>query len=115
VRELAGVWGPILAPDAIRELGRIGVWDPSRFLFPPELWVRVLHAFAAAYHRWVMDREHLLQALTPIYLGWVASFVTETRNATAEELEAREEWMCLLFEQLKPELSRQWDSGKEDP
>jgi hypothetical protein len=115
VRELEGVWGPILEPDAIRELGRIGVWDPSRFLFPPELWVRVLHAFAVAYHRRVMDREHLLQALTPIYQGWVASFVTETRNATAEELEAREEWMCLLFERLKPELSRQWDTGKEDP
>lgn len=115
VRELKGVWGPVLGPDNLRELGLIGVWDPSRFLFPPELWVRVLHAFAVAYHRRVMDRGHLLQALTPIYLGWVASFVTETRSATAEALDRREERLCLEFERLKPELSRLWDTGREGP
>jgi hypothetical protein len=108
VRELEGIWSLVLGPEAMEELRRIGVWDPSRFLFPEELWVRVVYDFAVAFHRGVMDRQHLLEALTPLYLGWVASFVGETRHAGAAAVAAMEERMCLQFEAQKPELSGLW-------
>lgn len=108
VRDLGGVWGAFLAPETLRELGRVGVWDPSRFYVPPDLWVRVVHAFALAWRRRVMDRHHLLQALTPIYLGWVAAFVGETREGGTGAVEALEEKLCLCFEAHKPELCESW-------
>jgi len=113
VRDLQGLWDLVLRPGATHELGRIGVWDPSRFYFPTDLWVRVLHDFALGWHRRVMDRQHLLQALTPIYLGWVASWAGETRQASAQAAEELEERVCLRFEALKPELSGAWDAPGE--
>lgn len=108
VRDLEPVWEQVLGPDVMRDLARIGVWDPARFYFETDLWVAVLHGFAGAWHRRAMDRRHLLEALTPLYLGWTASFVGETREGGAAQAEAWLERMCLRFEALKPALAQRW-------
>ena len=68
----------------------------------------VIYEFALAYHRRVIDREHLLRSLTPLYLGWVASFARQAGNETAGQVEGRIERLCQVFEQLKPYLINQW-------
>lgn len=109
-RELETIWHQILRPEVARDLKRLESGAPSDFRFPPDLWIQTLYDFAVAFHRRVMDREHILQALTPLYLGRIASFVRETEEASAEDVEVLQEQLCLRFETMKPELIRLWDA-----
>jgi hypothetical protein len=109
-RELESIWHQILRPEVARDLKRLENGAPREFRFPPDLWIQTLYDFAVAFHRRVMDREHILQALTPLYLGRIASFVRETEEASAEDVEVLQEQLCLRFEAMKPELIRLWDA-----
>lgn len=110
VHGLRELWTTVLRPEVAFQLASLPGEDSAGFSFPTDLWIRIIHDFAVAYHRRVMDRDHLLQALTPLYLGRVASFIAETREASAEEVEAIQEKFCLRFEALKPELVDRWHS-----
>jgi hypothetical protein len=46
--------------------------------------------------------------MIPLYLGWVASFVTENRESSAREVEEKIEGLCKLFEEMKPYLIEHW-------
>jgi hypothetical protein len=70
--------------------------------------VRIVYDFALAYRLRTMNRTHLLGALTPLYLGWVASHIHETRLPDALETEARAERLARAFEEGKPYLVRRW-------
>lgn len=115
LRELGAIWGKVLRPEVLVQLQALEAGEPAAFRIAPDLWIRTLHDFAVAFHFRVIDQEHLLQALTPLYLGRVASFVRETEAATAEEVEGLQEQMCLRFEALKPELVQRWDSHGRTP
>ena len=79
------------------------------FHFPDRLWVHLIYEFAAAWHARKLDREHLLQSLVPLYLGRTASFVLETRESSAREVEQRIEQLCEVFEGEKPYLEELWN------
>ena len=98
----------IISSPQLRAWKRRGALPEDEFALPDELWVAVVFDFALGYHRRVIDREHLLKSLTPLYLGWVASFARQTENETAAQVEARIEKLCLVFEQFKPYLLNQW-------
>lgn len=115
LRELGGIWDRVLRPDVFQPLQALAEGGTAGFCFEPDLWIRTLHDFALAFHRRSLHQEHLLQALTPLYLGRVASFVWGTEGATAEEVEAQQEALCLRFEALKPELVDRWDSHGRTP
>ena len=66
----------------------------------------------SSYHRSVLARDHLLQALLPLYRGKVFSFVMETERATTAEVENRLEELCLACERLKPYLVERWSQEK---
>ena len=63
-----------------------------------------------AYFKNKMDRDHLIKSMTPLYLGRTASFVLETQDSSAAEVENRIELLCLEYENLKPYLLEQWKS-----
>lgn len=115
VRELDGIWRLILNPEDNGQLRRLAAEDAAGFNLPAELWVRLIHTFALRFHAGGMDREHLLQALTPLYLGRVASFVLETRDTGAEGVEEIEEGLCQVFEALKPDLIQAWNEIRRLP
>ena len=110
VAELTEVWSRVLHPQVIQQLEEAGREETSKFHLPPGLWIRVLYDFALAYHRRTIDRGHLLQSLAPLYMGRVASFVLETEDASAEEVEVIHENVCLLFESMKAELVERWSA-----
>jgi glucosylglycerate synthase len=70
--------------------------------------VRILYDFAAAYHRTAIARDHVLQALVPLYRGQLFSFLSEHARSTPEEMEADSEGLCLEFERQKPYLIERW-------
>jgi len=107
-RNLQDVWGRLLPPATLVELSRLTRLTPDQFRMPDKLWARVVCDFAIGHRLRVIRREHLLRALTPVYLGWVASFVAETGQASRYAARTRVERLCLAYEAEKPYLLARW-------
>jgi glucosylglycerate synthase len=111
VAELQSVFQSILSPSTLAELQRIaGTAREEEFHYPAELWVRTVYEFAAAYQKSVISRDHIIQALAPLFRGRVFTFLMENRNASADDVENNIEGLCLEFERLKPYLLQMWKS-----
>lgn len=107
-QNLTEIWGLVLPPATLMELKRVARADAGQFRLPDETWVRSVYDYSLAYHLRVINRDHLLRAMTPLYLGWVASFVLEMKEASAAEVERRVERLCLVYESSKPYLISRW-------
>ena len=110
VAELESVFQSILSPSTLAELQRIARLGEEEFHYPAELWVRTVYEFAASYQKSVISRDHIIQALAPLFRGRVFTFLMENRNASADEVENNIEGLCLEFERLKPYLLQMWES-----
>jgi glucosylglycerate synthase len=110
VAELESVFQSILSFSTLTELQRIGRLGEEEFHYPAELWVRTVYEFAASYRKSVISRDHIVQALAPLFRGRVFTFLRENRNASADEVENNIEALCLEFERLKPYLLQLWKS-----
>lgn len=108
VAELGSVFQSILSPATLAELQRISGLGEEDFQYPAELWVRTVYEFAASYQKSVISRDHIIQALAPLFRGRVFTFLMENRNASADEVENNIEGLCLEFERLKPYLLQMW-------
>jgi glucosylglycerate synthase len=108
VAGLGDVLREIVTPDTHAQIREIAALDPDHFRFSPELWVRTLYEFAASYRHSVMNRNHMLQALVPLYRGQSYSFLLEHANSSPEEIEADSEILCKEFENQKPYLIERW-------
>ena len=112
VVELESLFQSILSPSTLAELQRISRMDEARFRYSMELWVKTVYEFAAAYHKSVISRDHIIQALAPLFRGRVFTFLVENRNGSADDVESNVEALCLEFERLKPHLLEIWN-GRE--
>ncbi|HEX3437403.1 MAG TPA: hypothetical protein VHT24_11605 [Pseudacidobacterium sp.] len=105
---LQEVWGAVLPPVTLLELRKLTRLEPESFRLPDDLWVRIIYDFALAHRLRTISRSHLLGALTPLYLGWVASYVQEVSNVTPMAAEHRLEQLERAYEENKPYLLRRW-------
>jgi hypothetical protein len=112
VSELEPVFLSILTPPTHDELKRLARLPEEKFVYPEELWVRTVYEFAAAYHKAVIGRDHIVQALVPLFRGRAFTFLTENRDASAEEVETNIESLCQAFERQRPYLLEAWDGRK---
>ena len=110
LRELGSVWERALAPATLREVHALAAAADGEFRFPAEAWVHTIYDVACAFHAAGINRDHLLKSLVPLYLGRTASFVLETRDAGAAEVEAILESLCRTYEELKPYLKQRWST-----
>jgi glycosyltransferase involved in cell wall biosynthesis len=109
VRELRSVWEPVIGEQSCERLtASLAIEDLRQFRFPEDLWVRCVYDFAVAHHRRIWPRDQLLGSIIPLYLGRTASFVLETEESTADEVEAKIEGLCQLYESMKPHLLENW-------
>jgi glucosylglycerate synthase len=107
-RDLLEVWGLVLPPKTLFELGKLSSFPQEQFRLPDELWARAVYDFALGHRLRTINRDHLLRAMTPLYLGWVASYALEMQNATVRAVEQRLERLCQAFETTKPYLVSRW-------
>ena len=105
---LQDIWGLILPPATLLELKRMSRQTDESFRFPDELWVRAIYDFAVAYRLRTIGRDHLMGALTPLYLAWVASFILSVSGLRPAEVPARVERLCKTYEAEKPYLISRW-------
>ena len=103
------VWAGMLAPEQHERVMSLETdGDPAAFGFSAELWIRCLYDTLVAFHRPGADRERLLAALTPLYFGRTAGFISETLDMTTDQAERVIDAQALQFEQLKPYLVSRW-------
>ncbi len=110
VAELEPVLKSILSPQTLADVQSIAKLTEDDFRYSHELWVRTAYEFAASYYKSVINRDHIIQALAPLYRGKVYTFLLENRDASGEEVEANVEALCLTFERLKPYLLDLWNT-----
>ena len=108
--ELSDILKTILTPETHGELQRIATEDERKFRYKDELWAKTLCEFAGSYHRAAIDRDHLIQALVPLYRGRIYSYLLEHQDSSPEDIEADSEKLCLEFERQKPYLIERWKS-----
>jgi hypothetical protein len=107
-KNLDEVWRLVLPPNTMLELRRLTRLAPEQFRMPDEVWASIVYDFALAWRLRTISRVHLLGALTPLYLGWVASYVREVSTLTRAATEQRVEQFMRAWEEKKPYLLSRW-------
>lgn len=105
---LQDLWRLVLPPATLLELRRMTRQSENEFRFASELWARIVYDFGVAHRLHLIGRDHLLRAFTPLYMGWIASFVLSVRNADDTQAENQIEQLCLAYEAQKPYLISRW-------
>jgi glycosyltransferase involved in cell wall biosynthesis len=108
IKELIDIWKVFIPGDIIAFLQKTGDSQKSEFRIPDEVCGKIVYSFAIAAHKKLLNKEHLLKSLTPLYIGRVASFVMETWESNAVEVEEKIENLCNNFEKGKKLLLDNW-------
>jgi hypothetical protein len=103
---LQEIWSLVLPPNTLLGLKRLSVIEPAAFRMPDSLWARIVFDFLLAYRLRTLNRGHLLGALIPLYLAWVASHFNITASGTSPERHI--EAVAAAFEADKPYLVSRW-------
>jgi AcrR family transcriptional regulator len=111
--DLRDIWARILSEDALDQLSRLREVPIRDFRIPDSLWAQIIYDAALAHHRSVLPQEHLLKALTPLYLGKTASFVLDSQGLTTAEAEHLIEALCRTFEKQKEYLVTRWPQSHD--
>lgn len=103
---LLEIWSLVLPPNTLLGLKRLSLSEVSEFRMPDTLWARVVFDFVLAYRLHTINRGHLLGALVPLYLAWVASHINI--GASGVDPEQHIEAVAAAFEAEKPYILSRW-------
>lgn len=103
---LQEIWGLVLAPNSLLGLKRLSVIDPAAFRMPETLWARIVFDFLVAYRLRTINRGHLMGALIPLYLAWVAGHLNVVASGTDAEVHV--EAVASAFESEKQYIVSRW-------
>jgi glucosylglycerate synthase len=106
--ELAPVWERVLSGETLELLKKLSDVPKEDFHIPDSVWVEIIYAFALASHLNVLNKEHLLKSLTPLYIGRTASFVIEMWDSTGFEVERKINELCEEYQRFKPFFAPLW-------
>ncbi len=91
----------------LQEIRGLGI---QHFSFPTQTWARILFDTANSYRSMnSTERYTLLDALLPLYLGKVLSFVKKTERMSLQQSEEYVENECTIFEENKPYIIKAWE------
>jgi glycosyltransferase involved in cell wall biosynthesis len=113
-RQFKGLYRDIFSPECFEDLKKCAANAKTKFIMPVKTWVKVLYETAATFHHWTHNRTQLVNLVTPLYLGRVASFINQTKKMTSSEAEAVVEEQAQVFEEQKDYLIRLWDKEEKE-
>ena len=105
-KNLQEIWSLVLPPNSLLALKRLSQAPVDSFKMGDSLWARIVYDFILAYRLRTINRGHLLGALTPLYLAWVASHFLLARTGVDPEVHIEE--MARIFESDKAYLVSRW-------
>lgn len=103
---LQEIWSLVLPPHSLLGLKRLSLMDPGSFRMPENLWARIVYDFLIAFRLRTINRGHLMGALIPLYLAWVAGHINVT--ASGGDPERHIEAVAGAFDADKPYLVSRW-------
>ena len=103
---LQEIWSLVLPPNSLLGLKRLSVTEAAEFRMPETLWARIVFDFLIAFRLRTINRGHLLGALIPLYLAWVAGHINITAAGTSSERHI--EAVAAAFEADKPYMVSRW-------
>ncbi|HEY3705227.1 MAG TPA: hypothetical protein VGL22_09220 [Terracidiphilus sp.] len=103
---LQEIWSLVLPPHSLLGLKRLSFLEPVSFRMPENLWARIVYDFVVAFRLRTINRGHLLGALIPLYLAWVAGHINVT--ASGVDPERHIEAVAAAFDADKPYLVSRW-------
>lgn len=103
---LLEIWSLVLPPHSLVGLKRLSTLEPAAFRMPENLWARIVYDFLVAYRLRTINRGHLLGALIPLYLAWVAGHINLT--SAGVDPERHIEAVAAAFDADKPYLVSRW-------
>ena len=112
VENLESVLEYILSGDTLADLEALAEKQPARLRYPDALWVSTVYDVLLAYRAGIMRREHIVQALAPLYLGRTGSFLRQYATSPEAEVDEALENLCREFERSKPDLIQRWNSSR---
>ena len=108
-RQFKSLYKEIFSPDCFETLKKCATMSNTKFTMSTQTWATVLYETAATFHTWTHNRTQLVNLVTPIYLGRVASFINQTKDMNSAEAEAVVEDQAMTFENSKDYLIQLWD------
>lgn len=103
---LLDIWSLILPPNSLIGLKRLYATEAPGFRMPEDLWARIVFDFVLAYRLRTINRSHLIGAMIPLYLAWVASHIHAI--ASGIEAERHVDATAGAFESEKPYIVSRW-------
>lgn len=108
VRDLQEILRTILTPETLAAVTASAEHadGPS---YPDEVWAATVYDFLVAYHRSVMRRDHITQALLPLYLARSGTFLIEHAAGVPDTVNEALEAVCTQFERSKRTAVERWN------
>ncbi|MFB0520063.1 MAG: glycosyltransferase [Desulfatiglandales bacterium] len=113
-RQFKGLYRDIFSAECFEELKKCATKAKTKFVMPVKTWVMVLYETAATFHHWTHNRTQLVNLVTPLYLGRVASFINQTRDMNSSQAEEVVEEQAQVFEDYKDYLIQLWDDRDKE-
>jgi len=107
--EWGEVWDKVLSAESRATLEAILGQPDDAYRFTAEQWAPMVFDFAVAYNKSRLDKDAVIDSMTPLYYGRTAGLVVESQdmdNATFEEQVIQRQ--ARVFEELKPYLVEKW-------
>jgi len=108
-QQFSSLWREIFCRDCFEEIVRCAETQPKSFHLSTDAWVQILYELAATFHQWRVNRNKLIDLVTPLYYARVASFIRQTWEMSSAEAEDLVEEQALKFEDHKDYLVKVWD------
>jgi hypothetical protein len=108
LRDLQPLWEQALGAATLGDVYALGDLAPDEFVFPADLWARVVYDVLLAWRFRVLHRGHLLRSLVPLYLGRMAGLFLEAAGLAAPLQERLLERQAAAFERLRGEFADRW-------
>jgi glycosyltransferase involved in cell wall biosynthesis len=107
-QQFSSLWKDIFSKGSFDQIQKATQLDVTRFHLSTVAWVHILYELAATFRSWSVNRNKLIDLMTPLYYARVASFVRETWEMSSMQAEALVEEQALKFEEHKDYLIRAW-------
>ena len=112
VENLQSVLEYIVSGETLASLEALAEKQPARLRYPDALWVSTVYEFLLAHRSGVMRRDHIVQALAPLYLGRTGSFLQQYATSPEPVVDEALENLSREFERSKPDLIERWNQPR---
>ena len=109
--EWGEVWDEVLSAENRATLEAIIAQPDDAYQFTAQQWAPIVFDFAVAYNRSGLDKDAVIDSMTPLYYGRTAGLVVESQDMDSATFEREViQAQARTFRELKPHLIERWGS-----